>query len=89
MRRWTALAAMLPLLGGCVLFRADPTGCEAVADRDPIVKEFLAKGAGTLEYLRNHDDEYKLARNAALQRCERDRGVIPAGGGVEPYKRPK
>ena len=88
MRTALLLTALL-LLDGCVLFRKDPTGCEAVADRDPAVVDYEAKNASTDNYIRNHYDDYRLARLAAVQKCERERGIIPPGGGVQPYRAPR
>ena len=82
-------AALVALIGGCTLFRSDPTGCEAVADHDPAVEDYIAKGAGNQEYLRNHKEDYDLARLRAVQACERGRGIIRPGGGVEVGRTPR
>ena len=90
MRRPLAVLLALALsLGGCALVRRDPSGCEAVADRDPAVKDYEAKEAGFNGYIRNHIDDYREARRLAVLKCERERGVIPPGGGVQPYRAPK
>ena len=82
------LAAAL-LLNGCVLFRSDPTGCERVADNDPAVRDYESKEASFNGYIRNHLDDYRIARLIAVQKCERERGMIPQGGGVQPYRAPR
>ena len=88
MMRPVLLAAML-VLNGCALFRSDPTGCEAVADRDPAVRDYQSKEASFNGYIRNHEDDYRIARLLAVQKCERERGLIPQGGGVAPYRAPR
>ena len=87
MIRLVPVAALL-MLNGCILFRSDPTGCEAVADRDPAVADYQAKAASAPQYIGNHLDDYRIARLRAVQKCERERGVIPPGGGVAPYRAP-
>ena len=85
----SALLLALLALNGCILFRSDPTGCQAVADRDPAVRDFEAKNASFTAYIRNHEDDYKEARRLAVLKCERERGIIPQGGGVQPVRVPR
>ena len=86
---WLSMLALMPMLGGCGLFRSDPTGCEAVADHDPAVEDYTAKGAGNPQFVRNHKDDLDLARLRAVQACERGRGIMRPGGGVEVTRPPR
>lgn len=81
--------AGLVLLNGCAPFRSDPTGCEAAADRDPDVSRFQAIAASSPQYIRDHEEDFKIARASALRKCQQQRGIVAPGGGVEPYRRPK
>lgn len=82
----TRALVLVLLLGGCAVFDRTPPGspdqesCAREALRDPIVKDFIMKGAGSDTYLREHDEEIRAAKQDAAVRCLRGRGLVPAGG---------
>ena len=81
MRRLALLA--LVLLGACSGgTTADPgqAACERVADSDPAVVEGVRKQAGNLDYQWQNADQLRIARQQAVLRCLRARGLAPKGG---------
>jgi len=58
-------------------------GCERAAYDDPVVKDTLAKAAGTGSIQEYWAQKVKDARYAAVQRCMLQRGGPDSGGGVQ------
>lgn len=89
-RNWPLLALMLAT--GCNTgYVAEneppaPPGCERAADQDPAVRDLQTKMAGSSWWLHNYQNDMVVLRREALLRCLRQRGLIQAGGGVEPVK---
>ncbi len=79
--RWMALAL---LLAGCA--GSGPEGqCTGAVNDDPVVKAIIIKGTGNPHYQMDSQDELRAAKQDALVRCLKGRGVI-RGGGVERQK---
>ena len=57
--------------------------CERVAYTDPVVKDTLAKAAGTTSLQEYWAQKVKDARYVAVQRCMLQRGGPDGGGGVQ------
>ena len=80
---------LLPLaLGGCGSFDTGPQvnippQCEHDVYADATVRDMIAKGAGSDGYRLTHENALKYAKLDAVNRCLRQGGVLPLGGGVE------
>ena len=79
------LIALL-LLAGCTPSSDPAARCAAEADGDPTVRLLRMKGAGSEMFMQEHMDDLRLARNDALQACQRGTGQGPRGG-VERQRR--
>ena len=80
--------ALLAILAGCAPSIPTPEVkippvCEQQVYADPAVKDEIMKGAGSDYYRDNHQSELAYAKVDALNRCLRQRGLAPPGGGVE------
>lgn len=60
-----------------------PAVCEDQVYQDPVVKDLIAKSAGSETYRLAHVDQLKYAKMDAARRCEQQKGLVPPGGGVE------
>jgi hypothetical protein len=65
-----------------------PDFCEQSVYADPAVKDEIMKGAGSDGYRNNHQADLAYAKQDAITRCLRQRGMMPKGGGVEAPRRP-
>jgi hypothetical protein len=84
---------VLSLLAGCgpnipVPDVKIPDFCEQQVYADPAVRDEIMKGAGSDNYRDNHQVELAYAKLDAVNRCLRQRGLLPPGGGVEQPRRP-
>ncbi len=83
----------LLILAGCGMFghfdtapalpESIPPGCEDQVYADPKVKDLLMKGAGSENYRISHIEQLKFAKLDALHHCMQQKGLAPAGGGVQ------
>ena len=81
--RWMALGVAL-VLAGCA--PSTPEGqCSSAVNDDPVVKAIIIKGTGNPHYQMESQDELRAAKQDALVKCLKGRGVI-RGGGVERQK---
>lgn len=84
--RMAWLFAALPLLAGCGTgYVAEkepeaPSVCEREANQNPAVKELMMKMAGQQYWRGIHQEDLVVARREALQKCLRQKGLMPAGG---------
>ena len=60
-----------------------PTVCDQQVYADPAVKDEIMKGAGSDFYRNNHQPELAYAKLDAVNKCLRQHGLAPQGGGVE------
>ena len=58
-----------------------PDICEQQVYADPAVKDEIMKGAGSDFYRNTHQADLAYAKADALNRCLRQRGLAPQGGG--------
>jgi hypothetical protein len=87
MRRLAGIG-LLGLLGACATQEKVPEVkippvCEQQVYADPAVKDELMKGAGSDFYRSTHPATLAYAKLDALNRCLRQRGLAPLGGGIE------
>lgn len=69
------------LLGACAVGdTSEMAACKAEAERSPVVRELIAKGAGSPTFLAESQEELKVSRQAAMLGCLRARGAIRPGG---------
>jgi len=64
-----------------------PAFCEQQVYADPAVRLELDKDLGSEYYRDTHKADLAYAKIDALNRCLRQRGLVPAGGGVEQPRR--
>ena len=77
------------LLGGCAAQGSGPDAvCERESYYDPTVKRMMMIQAGNPSLAMAQQDELNSARQQAKRACLRRLGQLPAGGGVEPVRRP-
>lgn len=80
---YIAIALTLP---ACSLFTpaapVDPqqAACRSEADDTPLVKDMMAKAAGSEYYRLEHDDELNAAKQDATVACLQRRGIARRGG---------
>jgi hypothetical protein len=87
MRRLASLPALGLLLAACSGGAAPGTpeqACASQANDDPVVKELVMKGAGTMQFQWDNEQRLVLARRDATLRCLRARGLAPKGGVERP-----
>lgn len=71
---------LLLLLSGCAREGAADAECEAQVDRDPVVRDLIAKSAGSEHFKLENDDLLLQARKRARVACLQGRGLLPKGG---------
>jgi len=80
---------LLLLLGGCAAEGTSPDAvCERESYDDPTVQRLIMIRAGNQTLAPAQREELNSARQQAKQACLRRLGQMPAGGGVEPVRRP-
>ena len=83
-RCWVLLAALLQAGcgGGWVGAHepADPSVCYREANQDPAVRDLRMKMAGTPWWRLNKQRELEALERDALNRCMRQKGLLPRGG---------
>jgi hypothetical protein len=88
----TGWLVVLAALAGCTPDRPLPKAeipdfCDQSVYADPAVKDEIMKGAGSDGYRTYHQADLAYAKQDALNRCLRQRGMLPQGGGVEAPRR--
>lgn len=78
----TLLLLLLP--AACTREAAPAAGCAAQVDADPVVRDLIAKGAGSEHFKWENEGVLAQARKDAETTCLQGRGVLRRGGGVEP-----
>ncbi len=76
----TRILLLLLLLSGCARESAPDVTCDAQVDRDPEVRDLIAKGAGSEHFKLETDDVLLQARHRARVACLQKLGVLPQGG---------
>jgi len=77
------------LLCGCAAQGSGPDAiCERDSYDDPTVQRMIMTQAGNQALALAQQDELNTARQQAKRACLRRLGQAPAGGGVEPVRRP-
>jgi hypothetical protein len=89
----TGWLALLAVLAGCSsnepLPKVEiPDFCEQQVYADPAVRDEIMKGAGSDYYRNTHEADLVYAKLDAVNRCLRQKGLLPTGGGVERPRRP-
>ncbi len=84
------LVAASLLLAACAHSNDPPAvqACRAQANDDPEVRLLVSIGAGTAPFALNHQYELRDARQQAMLRCLRARGLAPPGGVEKPKRYP-
>ncbi len=84
------LVALCLLLAACASSNDPPAvrNCQARANDDPEVRHLVAASAGSGSFALNHQYELRDARQQAMLRCLRARGLAPPGGVEKPRRYP-